>query len=120
MNNQTQGPAIVIGNRWKHLEIGGEEAGMTIAAGDSLDGKRLIPTTNLLAAAYTSYDRAARELGVDAAHLAQTIDLAAMIRAAQEIVKCHDVTGCLPGETIICLNDVKKLAALLPPIPSQD
>lgn len=83
MNNQTQGPVIVIGNRWKYLEIGGEANGLTIALGDSLDDKRVIPTAALLAAAYTSYDKAGRELGIDATNLARSLDLAALIRAAK-------------------------------------
>lgn len=39
----------------------------------------------LLAAAYTMADRAGRELGIDAAQLCESLDLAALIRLAQKV-----------------------------------
>ena len=89
MNNQTPGPAILDGNR-------------LIAP----SGKTICPITRrcneanewewssaaneanaaLLAAAYSSYDKAGRALGIDACALAQTLDIAALVRAARSLV----------------------------------
>ena len=44
------------------------------------------PNAALLAASYSAFDRAGRELGIDAATLAASLDLAALIRAAREAV----------------------------------
>lgn len=41
-------------------------------------------TARLLAASYNAFDKAGRELGIDAAELAERIDLAALIRAARD------------------------------------
>jgi hypothetical protein len=41
---------------------------------------------NLLAAAYNAFDKAGRELGVDAATLAAQIDIAAILTALREMV----------------------------------
>lgn len=46
----------------------------------------------LLAASYTAYDKAGRELGIDAAELAKSLDLAALIRAAREVVSEPSIT----------------------------
>lgn len=43
-----------------------------------------LANARLLAASYTAFDKAARALGLDAATLAEGIDLAALIRAARE------------------------------------
>ena len=45
-------------------------------------GTRHDTNARLLAASYTLLDRAGRELGIDAAELAEKLDLAALIRAA--------------------------------------
>lgn len=64
----------------------------------------------LLAASYTSYDKAGRELGVDATKLAESVDLAALIRTARDMladaddqatfyrIRFHDLLAKLPKE----------------------
>ncbi len=47
------------------------------------------PDARLLAAAYTAFDKAGRELGIDAATLAERIDLADVICFALDYAKLH-------------------------------
>lgn len=70
----------------------------------------------LFAAAYTAFDKAGRELGLDAATLAESIDLAALIRAAQLVRNgwsTSDRTKASAGEAAI-LKVLAPVNALLP------
>lgn len=60
-----------------------------------------------------AFDKAARELGVDAAELARSLDLAALIRAAHAVVMCADNVGCSDDLTVTSHKAVDKLAAIL-------
>ncbi len=51
----------------------------------------------LLVAAYTAYDKAGRELGIDATALAQSVDLAEVIRYALDYSLLY--TGAETGRT---------------------
>lgn len=51
----------------------------------------------LLAAAYTAFDKAGRELGLDAAELAEAVDIAGMIRALAE---CKEVIRNFRGDRL--------------------
>ena len=84
MNKQTPGP-VIVGKR--SVKWGGQPIK---AAQD------YIATTNpgllaaeanaaLLAASYSSFDKAGRELGVDATKLARFVDIAELIRAALHV-----------------------------------
>jgi hypothetical protein len=85
INTQTPGPLTVAALSGK-ITAGG----MTIAASYDLrhdsHGKEEHANRRLLAASYTAFDRAGRELGIDAVDLAERIDLAALIRAARELL----------------------------------
>lgn len=50
----------------------------------------VLADARLLASAYTSFDKAGRELGIDAATLARDTDVAALIRFRAGVVKCLD------------------------------
>lgn len=94
LNAQTPGPL-----EWQ-TEEGGElctNRGFALWAGDSLVAERRpespdIPrepmgaNARLLAASFNAFDRAGRALGVDAAELAEGLDLVALIHAARECV----------------------------------
>lgn len=76
----------------------------------------------LLAAAYTSYDKAGRELGIDALALAQSVDLASVIRAlksAKQAIQLGfdhegDVYGINHNEISDTLDTIEGLIAALP------
>ncbi len=71
----------------------------------------------LLAASYSAFDKAGRELGVDATELAKTIDLAALIRAARElhlIGEGSEADTMGDDETIETMNRMKHELAKLP------
>lgn len=81
MNEQTKG----------HLKDDGMpvDGFHTLITDDGLEVAEVITgpaTAALLAAAYTSYDRAGRELGIDATVLAQSLDLVTLIRGAQTML----------------------------------
>lgn len=54
----------------------------------------------LLAAAYTAFDTAGRNLGIDAAELAERIDLAALIQTAGTILDLAQVGADYTGQEI--------------------
>ncbi len=76
------------------------------------------PTAALLAASYTSYDKAGRELGVDATKLAQTVDLAGLIKIAQNVANQGFVGGCSPQSMLRGIHDMQdRLRAVLAKLP---
>ncbi len=88
INQQTAGPiteqgGCLIGADTRTL-VAGVHGPNLLSRGDERRANRA-----LLAAAYTSYDRAGRELGVDAATLAQSIDLEEVIRYALDYAQLH-------------------------------
>lgn len=60
----------------------------------------------LLAASYTCLDKAGRALGVDAAELAESLDLAALIQAAREVIGelDHDTLGAGTSARVLKLD----------------
>ena len=81
INQQTPGPAWVDDDNC--VATGGGDDYRTIAEVFRPNRRDLISIKNanarLLAAAYTAFDKAGRDLGVDAAELAHRIDLAGLI-----------------------------------------
>lgn len=97
INQQTAGPVRWIGTSGRPKTIAYLES---LNPGDAdtylafVEPGSLKPANaTLLAASYTSYDKAGRELGVDATALAQSVDLAALIRAAQDLRHNVDVSS---------------------------
>lgn len=60
----------------------------------------------LLASSYSAFDKAGRELGIDACELAESLDLAALIRAAKEVVNelDHDTLGAGTSARVLKLD----------------
>lgn len=85
MNNQTRGPLVP--HPCPHSSHLAGKGGFTVAATYDLrhdkDGSEEEANRNLLAAAYSAFDKAGRELGVDATVLAQTIDLVRLVRVSR-------------------------------------
>lgn len=81
INQQTPGPCIA---RNGHLVIDGAAIAHCRDHHGDLEANAG-PNAALFAAAYTSFDRAARKLGVDAVELAESLDLAALVRSAQDL-----------------------------------
>ena len=80
MNDQLPGPCIV-----KRPLVANLHGPRIFAAGDEIaDVPAYLlakkPIADLIAAAYTAFDKAGRELGVDAVELARSLDIAALIR----------------------------------------
>jgi hypothetical protein len=89
INAQTPGPLAVARDQFTHLEpdlhltiFGGFIVARVNRFAASFGDKRDEKNAALLAASYTSFDKAARALGVDAVELAQSLDLAALIQKA--------------------------------------
>lgn len=81
INQQTPGPCIA---RNGHLVIDGAAIAHCRDHHGDLEANAG-PNAALFAAAYTSFDHAARELGVDAVELAESLDLAALVRLANAV-----------------------------------
>lgn len=82
------------------------------------------PNAALLAASYTLLDRAARKLGVDAVELAESIDLAALIRTLTACADALDIAFEAEGDTFgVHHNDAGDAAieacALLSKLPAK-
>lgn len=110
INQQTQGPLHVNGRRIEDAQ------GVIVCevAGIMPEGLANRP---LLAAAYTSYDRAARELGVDAVELAESLDLAALIQDAAKAAALIRAAYLNTNTMQEALG--KRLAALLSKLPAK-
>ncbi len=66
----------------------------------------------LFAASFNAFDKAGRALGVDAAELAQAVDVAALIRAAVRLTDGVFAIDCRP----VNLVHVEEVARLLMPL----
>lgn len=121
MNNQTQGPAVVHDNGYGTLHIQSPDGNTLLASvsyrtkafplsKDDWTLEQAKPIAALLAAAYTSYDKAGRELGIDATELAQSVDLAALIRMVKT-ARCNPDTradmGPLDADMVRLLAKVR-------------
>lgn len=88
MNAQTLGPAIHARNGFITAGLRDDDLPQVIAEVNGPNRLDRIPERDanraLVAASFTAFDRAGRELGIDAAELARAVDLAALIRGAQE------------------------------------
>lgn len=86
MNSQTPGPlhATEVGVTMQDALRAPDNTNVAMVNNTS-KGRKMPRGANarLLAAAYNAFDRAGRELGVDAASLAQKIDLVTLIREAE-------------------------------------
>lgn len=97
MNKQTPGPLYLNGSlicaALNHTRALTENISVTLAEVNGPNRVDLIPereaNKELLAASYNAFDKAGRELGVDAAELARTIDLAEVIRYALDYAQLH-------------------------------
>lgn len=84
-NAQTPGPLYVgTGHAIQTGDPASLSRGRILADLTHSDQRDLGAEARLFAASYTLLDRAGRNLGVDAATLAERLDLAALIRAARE------------------------------------
>lgn len=79
INQQTRGPLVAC-DHYLHAR---EKKFVAVSGGDENQKEA---NARLLAASYNAFDKAARELGVDATELAERIDLAALILAATNAV----------------------------------
>jgi hypothetical protein len=96
-NAQTPGPLAATnytdngGNEWTvNPQRRDGQAGRILAVLNGADSDRNALDARLLALAYTAFDKSGRELGVDAAILAERIDLAALIKACHLLVMSND------------------------------
>lgn len=94
LNQQTPGPIRVeTRDRYIHLFAKTPRGGYSIAdanindwdtANPIISFERANANAALLAASYSAFDKAGRELGIDAAVLARSIDLVALITTLQD------------------------------------
>lgn len=105
MNDQTPGPVKIAGS-YITRDVDGKTGHRLAWVMTDGPYEQTAPTAALLAAAYTSYDKAGRELGVDATLLAQTIDIVALVRLARRV---QDLSGLgwdkFKAEAAIALGD---------------
>lgn len=116
MNDQTQGPVHVTRHKAGYsirAKEGGEAFDLVNTGLLNLPMEVNEANARLFAAAYTSYDKAGRELGVDATELAKTIDLAALIHNAQDMLDSLRGMPLGPEMTGI-YNQTKEMLAKLP------
>jgi len=87
MNNQTPGPLEASNGLIWPPTMDAPVGGITREVFDHY--QQLTPqqeaNTALLAAAYTAFDKAGRELGIDAAELARTLDIAAVFQVLADL-----------------------------------
>lgn len=106
INQQTPGPLTVNGpfpEQIDYITLNAPSAGLShVVRVNTLD----VPSACLLAAAYSAFDKAGRELGIDAAELAESIDLAALILAAREVIGelDHDTLGAGTSARVLKLD----------------
>lgn len=82
INPQTPGPIVAV-KHYLHvpaLPCPGYEQGACLASVGNVTNRE--GDARLLAASFNAFDKAGRELGIDAAELAERVDLAALIKAA--------------------------------------
>ncbi len=121
-NRQTPGPLQLVGSPRLGFTLHallphdmGQSDALATVKSPALDSTQA--NARLLAAAYTALDKAGRELGIDAATLAEGIDLAALVRLAHEIRgQCED--GYLREHARwLCVPERAALANLPKPTP---
>ncbi len=116
-NRHTPGPLV-----WAGTEA--EPAAYVSLHGSTLDGNEtrhvltcsMEPTAadaNLIAAAYTAFDKAARSLGVEAQDMAERLNLAALIRGVQEVLDAAAVPHG-PARITRLESAIADLATVLP------
>lgn len=92
MNTQTPGPLTT---KTLHGFVRGYYVmhnGLTLATvGAPNDNGDPVANARLLASAYSAFDRAGRELGIDAAELAERIDLAKLLSTLRNCVNALNV-----------------------------
>ncbi len=91
MNDQSPGPVL-----WLHDVLFDIDDNALAESVEPLGTGTEEANQRLLAAAYTAFDKAGRELGVDAVKLAETIDLAQLAKWAHAVVACHAAMS--PGD----------------------
>lgn len=94
MNNQTPGPVTPSFNGSDDTRLFAESVADSPRAVAKINmpvnrALESCSTAQLLAASYTAFDRAGRELGIDATELAESIDLAEVIRYALDYTQLH-------------------------------
>ncbi len=75
INQQTPGADLKIETRGNEIRLFVNNTTISVAGGSNQT-----PNARLLASAYQSFDKAGRELGIDASALAESIDLAELLR----------------------------------------
>lgn len=114
INQQTPGPLAVHGSTVDELHyIHGANRVCDLAkpSGFHRSPRETEANAALLAASFNAFDKAGRALGVDAAKLAESLDLAALIRAARDMQRILDGTLTRrPGR----LDEIAALLAKLP------
>lgn len=98
INPQTPGPIVAV-KHYLHvpaLPCPGYEQGACLASVGNITNRE--GDARLLAASFNAFDKAGRELGIDAAELAERIDLAALIHAARHALAYLDTQpNATPG-----------------------
>jgi hypothetical protein len=115
INVQTLGPLVEEANRISAITPNSHKSvcGVPKRVSDVSDEWEHLSPENaanarLLRAGFNAFDKAGRELGIDAATLAERIDLAELIRAANRVVVSSEVKDCGP------VNDLAKVLNSLP------
>ncbi len=118
INQQTAGP-VEVGERDLYIHLFAPIPGRNRYAiadaniidwGDSpiISRDQAIANARLIAAAYSAFDKAGRELGIDATELAGKLDLVALIHAAREVVGelDHDTLGAGTSARVLKLESL--------------
>lgn len=92
INQQTLGPILLDSSETLTAQTTPQRWIATVKAHRNVNEQ--VATGKLLASAYSAFDKAGRELGIDASALAQSIDLAALIRDARDMQRMLE--GSLP------------------------
>lgn len=107
MNTHTPGP-LHIGLRPGPFLYGpkGEQVADLRSPAPLLPHEETRANMALLRNSYNAFDKAARKLGIDAGELAETIDLAALIKAAREVIDelDHDTLGADTSARVLALE----------------
>ncbi len=120
INLQTTGPIATDAAESGGVRLFSTVNGANVAFTDDLNDRDLkgqyedAANGRLLAAAYSAFDKAGRELGIDATELAGKLDLVALIHAAREVVGelDHDTLGAGTSARVLKLESL--LARLKP------
>ncbi len=105
--NQHIHGALIVDNthpEWEGLQLWSHDLIIAHVVDDQHNQKKA--NAELLAASYSAFDKAGREMGVDATELAKTLDVAAVIRAAREVIAelDHDTLGAGTSARVLKLN----------------